>query len=106
VVSTPYLYAQEVLADGRGLLAPFGQSSAFADATIRLLTDIAFQIETRSKAYEYAKPMAWSNVGSRYLEFFSGVVLQDDVGRDRLFRRASPIPSHPRLQVSQAHQGF
>lgn len=103
VVSTPYLYAQEVLADGRGLLAPFGQSSALAAATIRLLTDLAFQIETRRKAYEYAKPMAWPNVGNRYLEFFSGIVLQDDVGRDRLFRRATPLRSHPRLQVSQAH---
>ena len=39
VVSTPYLYAKEVLAAGHGLLVPFGDGRATADATLRFFSD-------------------------------------------------------------------
>lgn len=76
VVSTPYLYAAEVLADDRGLLVPFADSKAMADATLRLLCDPEFQLATRRAAYEYAKPMFWHNVGRQYLHLFAGIAAE------------------------------
>lgn len=104
VVSTPYLYAEEVLANGRGLLVPFGRSDALADATLRFLTDTAFQMETRHRAYHYAKPMFWPNVGRRYFEFFTRVVLDTDMTAAPVYRRASAMLSGDR-EPAQLIQG-
>jgi glycosyltransferase involved in cell wall biosynthesis len=87
VVSTPYLYAEEVLANGRGLLVPFADSEALAESTIRFLTNEELRLATRARAYEYARPMFWPNVGQRYWECFNQVASFKSPARKRLPQR-------------------
>ena len=91
VVSTPYLYAKEVLANGRGLLVPFGDSDAMSDATLRFLSDAAFRVSRRRRAYRYARTMFWPNVGQQYMEVFGRVAAEaGQVGSGLIARHLRP----------------
>lgn len=72
-VSTPYWYAQEMLADGRGRLVPFRDSEAMADCILQLLENETERHAIRKRAYTFCREMIWKEVARRYLEVFSAV---------------------------------
>lgn len=70
VISTPYWYAEEMLAEGRGALVPFKDPAALADQVIELLNNEAKRHAMRKRAYLFGRAMIWPQVARRYMESF------------------------------------
>ena len=59
VISTPYWHAEELLAEERGILVPFGNSERIAQEVIGLLDDPSRRHSMRKKAYHMGREMIW-----------------------------------------------
>lgn len=76
VISTPYLYAREVLADGGGMLVQFNNPRSIADAMLQLLSDPVLMRYHRLVAQRKAAGLSWNRIGQAYTHLF------ERVGRD------------------------
>jgi len=90
-VSTPYWYAEEMLADGRGRLAAFRSSEELARQVIDLLDNEVERHAMRKRAYTYCRDMIWKEVARRYLATFAEV-------RDERSRHPRPTFHAPTLE--------
>lgn len=70
IISTPYWYATELLDGNRGVLVPFGDSNAIANAAVQLLDNEASRHAMRKRAYLYARDMVWNKVAHSYMNTF------------------------------------
>src|SRR2546427_1648022 len=70
VISTPYWYAEEMLAEDRGALVPFRDPKALAEQVIDLLDNEAKRHGMRKRAYLFGREMIWPQVARRYMESF------------------------------------
>ncbi|WP_034160581.1 glycosyltransferase family 4 protein [Sphingomonas sp. ERG5] len=59
VVSTPYVHATEILADGHGVLVDFGDSAAFAREINALLGSERNRVKLSERAYARGRTMIW-----------------------------------------------
>ena len=73
VVSTAYWHARELLADGRGVLVPFGDAPAIGSEIAHLLTDDVRRQDMRTNAYSNSRSMTWDRIAERYLATFEKV---------------------------------
>lgn len=70
VVSTPYWHARELLADGCGVLVPFGDAVAIGNEIAALLTDDARRQAMSQRAYAASRMMIWERTAERYMSVF------------------------------------
>jgi glycosyltransferase involved in cell wall biosynthesis len=70
VISTPYWYAEEMLSDGRGLIAPFKSHEAIAEKINYMLDHETERHAMRKRAYELGRDMVWREVAKGYMESY------------------------------------
>jgi glycosyltransferase involved in cell wall biosynthesis len=84
IISTPYWHAKELLADKRGVLVPFDNPDAIAEAVIALLENDAERHAMRKRAYLHSRGTTWPNTARAYMATFQ---------RARFERSLQPRPA-------------
>ena len=98
VVSTPYLYAEDLLASGAGVLVPFDDPEALSAAVLRLLGDPDALSAAAAEARRVGAALTWPAVGVQMLQ-----VLQEAVELGAVEQDAQRLPAASSPQVRPDH---
>jgi len=102
VISTPYRYATELLADGRGVLVPVRDADAIADEVINLLDDGVRLATLQQGAAAYGRAMSWPAVARLHVASLEHAAASHAHRRRSVFRArtlAERPPSLPELSL-------
>src|ERR1700691_3542996 len=70
IVSTPYWHAKELLADHRGVIVPFENPDAIAEAVLRLLDNDGERHAMRRRPYLHSRETIWPKTARKYMASF------------------------------------
>jgi len=70
IISTPYWHAKELLAEKRGVIVPFENPEAIADAVVHLMENDAERHAMRKRAYLYSRATTWPKTARAYMASF------------------------------------
>jgi len=73
VVSTPYVYAKDMLSNNRGFLCRFRDPDSIAEIILYLLRNPDELDRTRKNILNLREEMSWSSVGAKYIKLFQEV---------------------------------
>jgi len=74
LISTPYIYAQEILAEGRGMLAKFKSSASIGRCVNLIFGTPGLKEHLETEASKYGRRTSWSKVARQYITLFEEVV--------------------------------
>ncbi|NWG14705.1 MAG: glycosyltransferase, partial [Acidobacteria bacterium] len=97
VVSTPYPYARELLAEGRGELVEYEDAEGLERTILNLVEKPALLHRMRKSAYEFGRRMVWQEVAALYADVFDRAV----AAGTRLAPRPSRKPWTAAYQVPE-----
>ncbi|MCL6602247.1 MAG: glycosyltransferase family 4 protein [Paenibacillus sp.] len=79
IVSTPYRYAEEMLSEGRGLLANFRDSASLEACILQLLDSPSLVKEMEKRTLELGKTMLWSEIVKTYAAMFQEQITSSEL---------------------------
>ena len=94
VISTPYWYASELLADGRGVLVAWRDSGSIARAALDLFDDEGQRNAMCRRAAAYGREMSWPAVARAYARSFDRA-RSEQAQRIRTAFQAKSLASRP-----------
>ena len=97
IISTPYWYATEMLAEDRGKIVPFNTPNAMSEQINALLDNDTQRHAMRKKAYTFIREAIWENVAQQYLDVF------DEARQNRI---RNPRPRHSYVKDIKAITHF
>lgn len=74
IVSTPYAYAREMLANGIGMLSKGTNPEELARLLKQVLSDRTLKIRLQDKAGRLGKSWTWSNIGKQYINLAHSIL--------------------------------
>jgi glycosyltransferase involved in cell wall biosynthesis len=83
IVSTPYRYAQEMLAEGRGLLADFRDASSLEACILQLLGDPVLVKEMEAHTSALGRTMMWGEIAKTY-----AAIIEESIAISALSKRS------------------
>jgi len=93
VVSTPFAYARERLAHGRGVIVEAGSLGALASGFIELLLDPERRAAIGRRAYDESRAMVWSEVARDYRRVFARAAVAPGLRPSASLPRPIPAPA-------------
>jgi glycosyltransferase involved in cell wall biosynthesis len=70
VVSTPTVFAKEVLSEDRGLLCKFADGRSVADRVQQIFSEPLLKRRLEANAFKYGQEVGWSKVADEYADVF------------------------------------
>ncbi len=92
VVATPIWYAEELLANGRGVIVPERDPEAIAEKVNWLLDQETERTAMRKQAHLFGRDMTWPNVANAYVRSFERAI-----EKQRQYPRQIPVSTLDQL---------
>jgi len=98
VVSTPTIFAEEILSQDRGLFCRFADAKSIAECVDQILHNVRLRRRLERNALAFGKSVEWSTVAERYGKIFESITQ----GCSTSHSKSSSIGAVARQQVVSA----